>query len=263
MHCLTLSATKNEHVAGILAQDQKIRIGGTRQTIELKGHAVAVLLKLEVQEYDLLILTADEEEHVAPILALEQMVSLRRTKKMELRDYAANLLPKLEILEGTVLEELTLGAKKNEHVARILAQELKIPIGGIQKIELRDYAVVVLLKLKIQEGGMLEALILAAENREHVTPVLEQRQMVSVGGIQKMELSNYAVCILPKLEVREGGELEELVLGAWRKEHITEILSMEDESINVWDVAVVISGGCQREIHKKLKGTNIAIMPVE
>ncbi|OIR56706.1 MAG: uncharacterized protein A8A55_2545, partial [Amphiamblys sp. WSBS2006] len=46
---LKLAAEKKEHVAGILAQEQKIRIGGTKK-IYLHAHAVAVLPKLEIQE---------------------------------------------------------------------------------------------------------------------------------------------------------------------------------------------------------------------
>ncbi|OIR57035.1 MAG: uncharacterized protein A8A55_2213 [Amphiamblys sp. WSBS2006] len=263
---LLLKTEQDEYVAGIPAYGQEIPIGGI-QKITLKDYAVSVLPKLQIPEdgeLRELLLKTEQDEHVAGIL--EQKIPIGGIQKIELERYAVGVLPKLEILEDGWLRELGMAAWKTEHVEPILEQRKKIPIGGIQKIKLRDYAVGVLLKLQIQGDGGLRELEMAAWRSEYVASILAHEQMIRIGGIQKITLKDYTVNVLPKLEIQEDSVLEELVLGTWkdrREYQLAEILSVEDESINVWDVKVVIHGGCQHEIRKKLKGTNIAIMPVE
>ncbi|OIR56831.1 MAG: uncharacterized protein A8A55_2419 [Amphiamblys sp. WSBS2006] len=250
------------HVAGILAQEQRIRIGRIKK-IELKGYAVAVLPKLEVQECDVLILAAEKREHVAPILAQRQKIHIGGIKKIELGDCAVAVLPKLEVQEGSVLEELVLSAWEREHVATIFAQRQKIHIGRIKKIKLISCAVAVLPKLEILGGGELRVLVLAAWTREDVAPILARKKKIHIGRTKKIELTGHAVAVLLSLEILEGTVLEELILEADEEEDVAGILSVEDGSIDVWNVKVVVSGGCQCEIRKKLKGTNIAIVTVE
>ncbi|OIR56066.1 MAG: uncharacterized protein A8A55_3188, partial [Amphiamblys sp. WSBS2006] len=159
----------------------------------------------------------------------------------------ANILPKLDFC---FVESLHVTAEKNGHIAPILAQDQTISAGGIQKIELRDCAVTVLLKLEVQEGSVLEELVLAGWTKEHVAPILAQEQNTCIERIQKIELISCAVAVLPKLEVQESSVLEELILAPTHMENIAEILSVEDESINVWDVKVVIHGRHRREVRK-------------
>ncbi|OIR55673.1 MAG: uncharacterized protein A8A55_3581, partial [Amphiamblys sp. WSBS2006] len=133
-------------------------------------------------------------------------------KKIELRGNVTAIVRRPEIQEDGVLEELVLLAWEGRQVAQILTQEQKIRIGRIKKITLIYSAVSVLHKLEIQEGSVLEELVLSAYRREDIAPILTQEQKIRIGGIQKIKISGYAVAVLPKLEIQEDGLLEGLVL---------------------------------------------------
>ncbi|OIR55885.1 MAG: uncharacterized protein A8A55_3369, partial [Amphiamblys sp. WSBS2006] len=125
-----------------------------------------------------------------------------------------------EIQEDSVLEELKLAAEKKEHVAGILAQGPKVSVGGTKKIILVDCAVAVLLKLEIQEDSVLEELILDAEKREHVAPILAQEQKIRIGGTKKIYLRARAMAVFPRLELHKNHTVCFLMLNTEKEEHI-------------------------------------------
>ncbi|OIR57069.1 MAG: uncharacterized protein A8A55_2179, partial [Amphiamblys sp. WSBS2006] len=59
-----------------------------------------------------------------------------------------------------------------------------------------------------------------------------ENNSIWMGKVKVLKLGSYAVQILPKLKLRDGNELEELVLGGWLPEHIPKILGMKNN--NIW-----------------------------
>ncbi|OIR57170.1 MAG: uncharacterized protein A8A55_2072 [Amphiamblys sp. WSBS2006] len=84
-----LDATKEEHVATILTQEQPFCVGRVKN-MRLEDYAVSIFPKLknhEDCEVERLTLTATEEEHVATIIAQDQLLCIGRAKEMEFWDY--------------------------------------------------------------------------------------------------------------------------------------------------------------------------------
>ncbi|OIR57259.1 MAG: uncharacterized protein A8A55_1976 [Amphiamblys sp. WSBS2006] len=138
-----------------------------------------------------------------------------------------NILPKLRIHEDSEIEWLELSADEEEHVAAILTKDQPIYIRRVKKMELWDYAVGILPKLRVHEGSEVEWLKLSASKKEHVAAILTKDQTFCVGRVKNMWLWSYAVGILPKLRVHEGSEVEWLKLSASKKEHVAAILTKD------------------------------------
>ncbi|OIR55869.1 MAG: uncharacterized protein A8A55_3385, partial [Amphiamblys sp. WSBS2006] len=92
----TLIAEREEYVSVVLEHDKTICVGRVKK-MWLCKYAVSVLTKMSLEdcEFEKLILYASREEEVAAVLAHDKTISVGRVKRMELRQYAVSILPKL------------------------------------------------------------------------------------------------------------------------------------------------------------------------
>ncbi|OIR56160.1 MAG: uncharacterized protein A8A55_3094 [Amphiamblys sp. WSBS2006] len=220
-------------------ENNSIWIGKVKK-LELGNHAVNILPKLRIHEENemeelYLCLIGYGYYHTTEILKEEiNSIWIGKVRKLKLKDYAVNILPKLRIHEENEMEELVLEAYYPRNIIEIIKKENNsIWIGKVRKINLRNYAVEVLPKLRIHEENLTEELSLSADGTEHLAKILEENSSIWIGRVKKLELRDYAVNILPKLRIHEENEMEELYLCliGYCYYHIIEILKEENNSI--------------------------------
>ncbi|OIR57317.1 MAG: uncharacterized protein A8A55_1924 [Amphiamblys sp. WSBS2006] len=164
----------------------------------------------------------------------------------------------MRIREDWKVEWFRLCAREKERVSEILAQEQTICVGRVKSIDLEEYAVSILPKLRFHEDCEVEWLILEASEEEHVSEILAQNQKIYVGRVKSIGLEEYAVSILPKLEIHEDCRIEWLRLVANRKEYVEPILA-QSKPIYVGAVKNASLGGYAVSILPRLRihGDNI------
>ncbi|OIR58741.1 MAG: uncharacterized protein A8A55_0474 [Amphiamblys sp. WSBS2006] len=203
---------------------------------------ISLLPKLDLKEngeVKELILCADKKEQVSAILTQNEKISVGRIKKIVLREYALAILPELDLEEVGNPKELYLCGSEKEHVAVILKQEEKISVRGVKKIVLRDYAVAILSKLGLEEVGELGGLSLYGGEKEHVAAILKQEKKISVRGTKEISLVGYAVNILPRLDLEEVGNPNELYLCGGGIKDVAAIIAQK-EKISVRGVKKIV-----------------------
>ncbi|OIR56474.1 MAG: uncharacterized protein A8A55_2781 [Amphiamblys sp. WSBS2006] len=84
----------------------------------------------------------------------------------------------------------------------------------------------ILPKLRIHEDCEVGDLTLNTDREEHVAGILKHDQMFCVGRVERMNLSEYAVGVITKVNLKDC-EIEWLGLHASEEEYITEILKQE------------------------------------
>ncbi|OIR56170.1 MAG: uncharacterized protein A8A55_3084, partial [Amphiamblys sp. WSBS2006] len=117
-------------------------------------------------------LYASEEAHVAEVLAQEKPLCVGRVKEMLLGDYAVGVITKVSLKDCGV-EYLMLTAKKEAHVAEVLAQEKPFCVGRMKKMVLLDYAASVITKMTIHEDNTMDDFILDP-GRDQLSRILEE-----------------------------------------------------------------------------------------
>ncbi|OIR56760.1 MAG: uncharacterized protein A8A55_2491 [Amphiamblys sp. WSBS2006] len=192
------------------------------------GNILPKLRIHEDSEVEWLWVTADEKEHVAGILEQEKAFCVGRVRSMWLEGYAVSILPKMRISEDCEVEDLRVDAGRKEHVAVVLGQEKTFCVGRVKNVFLEDYAVSILPRLILHEDCEVERLGLYAREEEHVAVVLGQEKAFCVGGAKRVEFYEYAACVVAKLRIKEGSEVESLGLYASRKEHVAAVLGQEN-----------------------------------
>ncbi|OIR57323.1 MAG: uncharacterized protein A8A55_1914 [Amphiamblys sp. WSBS2006] len=258
---LTLYADQEKYVTTILRMEDGSFFVGKAKEIVLENYAVNILPKLKFHEYNellRLILSADLREHLGPILGTENgSISARNPKAIALRDYTVNILPKLRFHEDNELLRLILSADQEEHITTISdMDDGSIFVGKKMRIFLDKYAVNILPKLRFHERNELLCLILSADLREHLGPILERRQTFCPGEMKEMALKEYAIFILAKMDMTEGkypsslklsmgsspsleilrageniflGDLEHVVFEGYALDLLTKIITREEE----------------------------------
>ncbi|OIR56534.1 MAG: uncharacterized protein A8A55_2716 [Amphiamblys sp. WSBS2006] len=82
--------------------------------------------------------------------------------------------------------------------------------------------------------GELKRLELVAGEESHVSDTLNTGNgSIDIWGIKDLELHDYAVNVLPKLKIGENKEMESFVLRKKEEVSMANIISMEDESIEI------------------------------
>ncbi|OIR56880.1 MAG: uncharacterized protein A8A55_2369, partial [Amphiamblys sp. WSBS2006] len=234
-----------ENIFGMLGMENKSIWVGKVGWLELKGHAVGIFPKLRIHEenvMEVLELNTDHPEDVAEILKEENnSIWVGKVEKLKLEDYALEILPKLEIHEENVMEELGLEADNLGYITGILEEENNsIWVGKVKRLELYGYTVGILPKLRIHEENVMEELWLYADKTE--TPIeihKTENNSIWVGRVKWLKLDEYAVEILPKLRIHEENVMEFLELLTRHPGNITEILKEENNSIWVGRVKVL------------------------
>ncbi|OIR57744.1 MAG: uncharacterized protein A8A55_1488 [Amphiamblys sp. WSBS2006] len=250
---LSLYASEEEHVAAVLAQDPTVCVGRVKN-IWLGGYAVCVITKLSHEDgvAENLELSANKEEHVAAVLKQGQMFCIGIVKSIKLEDYAVCVITKMSH-DDCEVESLSLDANRKEHVAAVLEQEKTFCVGRVKNVNLKGYAVSVIVKMKIKEDCGVGWLWLDASEEEHVAAVLKEDRTFCVGRVKSMNLSDYAVSVITKMRIKEGGIMENFVLDAdeW---HFPRILEEGDSTI---ELGRIRTGGFDvpRKIKRKLRYT--------
>ncbi|OIR57215.1 MAG: uncharacterized protein A8A55_2027 [Amphiamblys sp. WSBS2006] len=212
-------------------------IGCSLKEIYLDRNGIInILPKLRIHEdseVELLDLHTDKKEHIAEILSQEQLFFVGRVKKVILGGYAVSVLTKLGIHEDNDVEFLWLHSTEKERVAEILAQDQLLCVGRAKKMEFRDYAVFVFLKIK-EVGEGPEGLVLSIGGDELWRKIHEELKKkntaICIEEVENLFLEKYAVNILPALKTKR--EIGIFVLGASNEDQISEILSEEYKGIS-------------------------------
>ncbi|OIR55829.1 MAG: uncharacterized protein A8A55_3425, partial [Amphiamblys sp. WSBS2006] len=170
-----LSADRIEYVSeAILAENNNIWLGKVNK-LDLKLFAINILPKLKLHEENVMeefSLSAEKEEYASEaIRAKNNSILLGRAKKLELKLFTINILPKLVLHEENEMEEFCLNAEKKEYVSEIIrAENSSICFGSVKKVTLFRYAINILPKL--HEKNVMEELCLSVDRIEHVSEVI-------------------------------------------------------------------------------------------
>ncbi|OIR57318.1 MAG: uncharacterized protein A8A55_1927 [Amphiamblys sp. WSBS2006] len=164
-----------------------------------------------------------------------------------------NILPKLRIHEDSEVECFWVTADEKEHVSTLLEQEKMFCVGRVKIVNLSEYAVSVITKMRIHEDSVVESLTLVASRKKHVAAVLEQDKTFFVRRVKRVKLYNYAVRVITKMRIHEDNTMEDFVLAADKK-HFPRTLEEGDSSIELGRIRR--SGFyVPREIRRKLRYT--------
>ncbi|OIR56012.1 MAG: uncharacterized protein A8A55_3241, partial [Amphiamblys sp. WSBS2006] len=148
MEELCLSVDRIEHVSEVIrAENNSIKLGKVNK-LDLKLLMINILPKLQLHEENEMeefLLSADREEYVSEvILAKNNTIWLGKVKKLELKLFAINILPKLKLHEENEMEEICLSLiiPKLEHAYKIiLAKKHRISTRGVKNLVLSGYAI--------------------------------------------------------------------------------------------------------------------------
>ncbi|OIR55747.1 MAG: uncharacterized protein A8A55_3507, partial [Amphiamblys sp. WSBS2006] len=166
------------------------------------------------------------KEYVSEIMKIKDgSVLFGKVKKLELRDYAINALPKLVLHKENAMEEFSLEAAKEEFVSEIIhADNNSIWFGKVKRLMLRGYAINALPKLVLHKENVMEVFSLSAEKREYVSEIIHaDNNSIWFGKVKILVLRGYAINALPKLVLHKENVMEEFSLDAsWIKEYVSE-----------------------------------------
>ncbi|OIR55910.1 MAG: uncharacterized protein A8A55_3345, partial [Amphiamblys sp. WSBS2006] len=174
MEELVLSAKYPGEISKMLKAENKnilIRIGKMKR-LELRGYAIGILPKLRIHGENViekLVLDTYCSKRLSEILKTENnSIWIGKMKKLELNDYAIEILPMLGIHEENVMEELILYAGYPDRITKILKILGKKNnntldwMGKVKRLELKDHAIKILPKLRFYEETVMEELRLKA-----------------------------------------------------------------------------------------------------
>ncbi|OIR56674.1 MAG: uncharacterized protein A8A55_2578, partial [Amphiamblys sp. WSBS2006] len=196
-------------------------------------------------------------EHVSEVIRAENnSIKLGKVNKLDLKLLTINILPKLQLHEENEMEEFLLSADKKEHVSEIIhAENNSICIGKVKKLELELFAINILPKMKLHEENKMDRFSLSADKEEYVSEIIRVgNNTIWLGKVKSLELSGHSVNTLPKLRLHEENVMEDLVLNAPELEHVSEITSAENNSINTRKLKNLELRGYAINVLPKLQG---------
>ncbi|OIR57218.1 MAG: uncharacterized protein A8A55_2024 [Amphiamblys sp. WSBS2006] len=261
---LFLKTSKKEHIEEFLKEENSSLWVGRVKRLDLGGYAVEIFPKLglsEENEVKKLSLGSDSPAEISEILKMENnSIWVGKVKRLELKDYTVQILPKLRIHGENMMKELVLNSNYPSCITKVLgAENNSIWVGKVKRLELKYYAVEILPKLRMHGENVLEELVLDTYYSKQITEILKtDNSSIWVGRVEMLGLFGYAVEILPKLRIHGENVMEELRLDVFFLGHITEILKTKDKSVWVGKVKKVRLEGLAKEIENKLDFTLIA-----
>ncbi|OIR55750.1 MAG: uncharacterized protein A8A55_3503, partial [Amphiamblys sp. WSBS2006] len=190
-------------------------IGKVRK-LTLKNYAVGILPKLRIHEEnemeELCLWTYYHETLIEISKTRDKSIWIGKVRKINLIGYAVNILSKLRIHEENEMEWLWLHAPTGDNITEIhKIENSSIWIGRVKKLELGDYAVNILPKLRIHEENEMEWLVLEVDYPRNTTEILkEENNSIWIGKVRKLKLKYCAVEVFPKLRIHEENVMEEL-----------------------------------------------------
>ncbi|OIR56884.1 MAG: uncharacterized protein A8A55_2363 [Amphiamblys sp. WSBS2006] len=256
---LSLESSKNKHIEEI--NETEINMGwiGKIGRLVLTGRAVEALSRLKLHQESMMkvfVLDAYTLGHITEILKTENnSIWVGKVKKLLLKKHAIQILPKLKFHEENEMEEFVLELGDPYDITEILkAENNSIWVGRVNRLELEDYTVEILPKLRIHGENVVEEFNLDLYCQKQITELLKmEKNGIWVGKVKRLGLIGHAVNILPKLRIHEENVMELLELWTRHPEHITEILKTENNSIWVGKVNRLSFRNCAVEILPKLR----------
>ncbi|OIR57179.1 MAG: uncharacterized protein A8A55_2066 [Amphiamblys sp. WSBS2006] len=233
----SLEAAKEEYVSEIIQADNNSIWLGKVKRLVLGGYAANALPKLVLHKENVMEefrLNACNKEHISEIMKIKDgSILLGKVKKLELKQFEINALPKLVLHKENVMDEFSLEAAKEEYVSEIIhADNNSIWFGKVKRLALRDYAANALPKLVLHKENVMEEFSLNAWIKEHVFEIKKIKDgSVLLGKVKKLELNQFAINALPKLVLHKENVMEEFRLNACNKEYVSEIIHADDNSI--------------------------------
>ncbi|OIR57060.1 MAG: uncharacterized protein A8A55_2186 [Amphiamblys sp. WSBS2006] len=145
---------------------------------------------------------------------------------------------------------------KDDHFTSTIERMTKtggrIKLGSMTELCLEGYYVQLLPKLHLQEEAEIGLLSLKAEERECLPETGPGTNTIWLGKVKKIMLCDYAVLFLPRLRLYDENHSAEISLSAPEKEHVSELLSMQDSSIKLGKTNEVMLDGYAVDIFHKL-----------
>ncbi|OIR55805.1 MAG: uncharacterized protein A8A55_3449, partial [Amphiamblys sp. WSBS2006] len=218
------------------AENNSIKLGKVKR-LWLWFYAINILPKLKLHGENVMeefCLSAGEKEHASEAICAENnSICLGKVKKLELELFAINILPKLVLHEENEMEEFSLSAGEKEYVSEVIcAENSSILFGRVKNLVLELFAINILPKLKLHEENEMEEFCLSADKEEYVSEaIFGENNSIWLGKVKNMELELFAINILPKLKLHEENEMEAFCLSAGEKEHASEAICAENNSI--------------------------------
>ncbi|OIR58942.1 MAG: uncharacterized protein A8A55_0279 [Amphiamblys sp. WSBS2006] len=142
------------------------------------------------------------------------------------------LLKLFECVDGCI-QCLSLKASRKKYMEEMFQTEMHLGwIGRVKRLCLVEYAMEILLKLKLHQENEMEELGLKANRFENITEILkEENNSIWVGKVKRLILKKHAIQILSKLRIHDENEMEELVSDGYTSGYVTEIPKTENSSI--------------------------------
>ncbi|OIR57074.1 MAG: uncharacterized protein A8A55_2172, partial [Amphiamblys sp. WSBS2006] len=139
------------------------------------------------------------------------------------------MIPKLKIAKGNVMELFSLNIRNEENITELfIAEDRSIYLGRIKKLVLKNYAVLALPKIELCGDNEVEGLYLSAEEMYYVSGITRAEDSIYVGRVKRLKLLGYAISTLPKIELHEDNEMDELLLDAEKIEYVSGIVRAKD-----------------------------------
>ncbi|OIR57088.1 MAG: uncharacterized protein A8A55_2157 [Amphiamblys sp. WSBS2006] len=252
----SLGITEQGYIEEILGDENQRVWAGKAKNLQLRGYAVNLLPYLVENQMQEIYLSAGGSCHVSRILEAEdRSIWVGNVKKLDLVGSAVEILPKLQLHEEVEMEELSLSTGGSDQISKILeAEDNSVWVGKVKILRLEGDTIEILPKLKLHEENVMEELHLHAYSSGHVNRILEaEDRSIWVGKVKRLSLKSYTIEILPKLQLHEEVEMEELHLRAYSSGHANRILEAEDRSIWVGKVKTLRLAGSAVEILPKLR----------
>ncbi|OIR55872.1 MAG: uncharacterized protein A8A55_3382, partial [Amphiamblys sp. WSBS2006] len=129
-------------------------------------------------------------------------------------------------------------------------------VGKVKRLELKDYTVQILPKLRFHKENEAKVFVLDAYYTKYITEMLKmEKESIWIGKVKRLKLKAYAVEILPKLKLHRENEMEELVLKTAWPGPVSWMLEMENKGIRIGKVRKINLEGCAEKIKDKLDFT--------
>ncbi|OIR57381.1 MAG: uncharacterized protein A8A55_1858 [Amphiamblys sp. WSBS2006] len=240
MEGLELHILKTKHISEAIRTRQNRIWLGEMKNLKLRLFAINTLHRLvlhEENEMERCFLNAEKDESIfEAILTKNNSIWLGKVNNLDLELFAISILPKLKLHEENEMEEFSLSADKEEYVSEVTrAENNSIYLGKVKKLELRDYAVNALPKLKLHRENEMEKFCLNADRIEHVSEIiLAENNSIHTGKLKNLKLWEYAINVLPKLHGEN--EIEELVITGVGRGYCSNDVFSSDSDFFSWKI---------------------------
>ncbi|OIR57722.1 MAG: uncharacterized protein A8A55_1509 [Amphiamblys sp. WSBS2006] len=160
-------------------------------------------------------------------------IKLGKVKRLELSLFAINILLKLVLHDENEMKGACLDAWNPDSISEMMrVDNNSIWLGKVKRLELRLFAVSILPKLKLHEESAMEEFCLRVWKSEHASEAIcAENNSICLGKVRKLDLSLFAINILPKLKLHGANEMERVCLIINQEEHVSEIMSAKNNSI--------------------------------